>query len=53
MVYQLQSEVLFLRPQLKSKEKYFLKEIKFLREKSESTSTSARCDKVFFSLLER
>ena len=50
---QLQSEVLLLTAQLKSKKNYFLKEITFLREQSESTSSSARYDKVLFCLLER
>ena len=50
---QLQSEVLFLRSQLKSKENYFLEEIKFLLEQLDSASSSVRRDEAFFSLLER
>ena len=48
MVSQLQSEVLFLRSQLKSKENYFLEEIKFLREQFEYASNSVRRDEAFF-----
>ena len=47
MVSQLQSEVLFLRSQLKSKRNYFLEEIKFLRKQLESASSLARRDEVF------
>ena len=48
MVSQLQSEVLFLRLQLKSKENYFFKEIEFLREQLKSASSLVRRDKSFF-----
>ena len=48
MVSQLQSEVLFLRSQLKSKKNYFLEEIKFLKKQLESASSLARRDEVFF-----
>ena len=48
MVSQLQSEVLFLRSQLKSKENYFVEESKFLREQLESVSSSVRRDEVYF-----
>ena len=37
-----------MRSQLKSKENYFLEEIKFLREQLEPASSSARRDEVFF-----
>ena len=48
MVFQVQSEVLFLRSQLKSTENYFLEEIKLLREQLESASSSVRRDEAFF-----
>ena len=48
MVSQLQSEVLFLRSHLKSKENYFLEKIKFLRKQLESASNSVRRDEAFF-----
>ena len=48
MVSQLQSKVLFLRSQLKSKENYFLEEINFLRQQLESASNSVRCDEASF-----
>ena len=50
MVYKLQSKVLFLMSQLKSKENYFLQEINFLRQQLESASNSVRWRKRFFSL---
>ena len=48
MISQLQTQVLFLRSQLKSKENYFLEEIEFFREQLESASGSVRRDGAFF-----
>ena len=48
MVSKLQSEVLFLRAQLTSKENYFMQEIEFLREQLESVLSSVRRGEPFF-----